>query len=67
MLPGSLYAGLKFVKVQGEDIPTIGGIPKETGTFRFTITAHCYGTMVFRQTGIWNISLLLKKNNLNSG
>jgi hypothetical protein len=48
---GVLPAGLKFVKVEGEDIAKISGIPEETGTFTFTVSAWCYGTMVSGQSG----------------
>jgi hypothetical protein len=48
---GSLPVGLEIVKVKGEDIAKISGIPEETGTFTFTVYAWCYGTMVSGQTG----------------
>lgn len=48
---GSLPAGLELVEVQGEDSAIISGIPQESGTFRFTVTAYCHGTMVAGQTG----------------
>jgi hypothetical protein len=58
---GSLPDGLEFVKVEGEDAATIRGLPKETGTFTFTVTARCYGTMVFGQTGEKEYRLVVEK------
>ena len=58
---GSLPAGLELVEVQGEDSAIISGIPQETGTFRFTVTAYCHGTMVAGQTGDMEYFIVVKE------
>ncbi len=58
---GSLPPGLEFVKVEGEDIAKISGIPKETGTFTFTVYVWCYGTMVSGQSGEKEYTIVVDK------
>jgi hypothetical protein len=48
---GILPAGLEIIKVEGEDIAKISGIPETAGTYTFTVSAWCYGTMVSGQSG----------------
>lgn len=47
---GRLPAGLEFEFLNGQDAARISGTPSETGTFKFTLDAWCYGTMVSGQT-----------------
>ncbi|PKN91701.1 MAG: hypothetical protein CVU44_17455 [Chloroflexi bacterium HGW-Chloroflexi-6] len=58
---GSLSAGLELVEVQGEDSAIISGTPQESGTFRFTVTAYCYGTMVSGQAGDMEYSIVVEE------
>lgn len=51
ILKGALPPGLEIVKVEGEDRATIRGLPETAGTFSFTVSVWCYGTMVSGQTG----------------
>jgi hypothetical protein len=48
---GTLPAGLELVFVDGVDGAKITGAPEEAGTFTFTISVSCFGTMVSGQTG----------------
>ncbi len=49
---GALPAGLELIKVEGEDdTAKISGMPREAGTFTFTVSVWCYGTNVSGQTG----------------
>ena len=47
---GTLPAGLELVFLDGEDGAKISGIPEVAGTFTFTISVGCKGTMVLGQT-----------------
>ena len=47
---GTLPAGLELVFVDGVSGAKISGIPEVAGTFTFTISVGCKGTMVFGQT-----------------
>jgi hypothetical protein len=58
---GALPAGLKLIKVEGEDIAKISGKPEETGTFTFTISVWCYGTNVSGQTGEKEYSITVEE------
>jgi hypothetical protein len=58
---GALPAGLEFVKVEGKDAAKISGIPKETGTFTFTVSASCFSTMVVGQTGEKEYTIVVEK------
>jgi hypothetical protein len=58
---GTLPDGLEFVKVEGEDIAKISGTPEETGTFTFTVSAWCYGTMVPGQSGEKEYEIVVEK------
>jgi hypothetical protein len=58
---GTLPAGLEFVKDDNEDFAKISGIPKETGTFAFTVSVWCYGTMAAGQTGEKEYGIVVKK------
>ncbi|MFN8412645.1 MAG: putative Ig domain-containing protein [Anaerolineales bacterium] len=60
VLNGTLPTGLELVKVEGEDIAKISGIPTETGTFKFTVSAWCYGTMVSGQSGEKEYEIVVK-------
>ncbi len=48
---GTLPAGLELVYEDGVDGATIRGVPEGAGTFTFTVSAACFGTMVSGQTG----------------
>jgi hypothetical protein len=48
---GTLPAGLELIYEDGVDGATIRGVPEEAGTFTFTISAACFGTMVSGQVG----------------
>jgi hypothetical protein len=58
---GALPAGLEIVKVRSEDIAKISGTPEETGTFTFTVTAWCFGTMVSGQAGQKEYEIVVEK------
>ena len=47
---GALPAGLELVFVDHVDGAKISGIPKETGTFTFTVSVSCFSTMVIGQS-----------------
>jgi hypothetical protein len=47
---GTLPAGLELVFVDHVDGAKISGVPKETGTFTFTVFVSCFGTMVSGQS-----------------
>lgn len=47
---GTLPAGLELVFVDHVDGAKISGIPKETGTFTFTVSVSCFSTMVIGQS-----------------
>lgn len=47
---GELPAGLQFEFLDGKDAARISGTPTESGTFTFTLSAWCYGTMISGQT-----------------
>ena len=47
---GMLPAGLELVFVDHVDGAKISGIPKETGTFTFTVSVSCFSTMVIGQS-----------------
>ena len=47
---GILPAGLELVFVDHVDGAKISGIPKETGTFPFTVSVSCFSTMVIGQS-----------------
>ena len=47
---GTLPAGLELVFVDHIDGAKISGIPKETGTFTFTVSVSCFSTMVVGQS-----------------
>lgn len=48
---GALPAGLELVQMDGEDSAMISGIPEGSGTYKFTVFAGCFGTMVSGQVG----------------
>ena len=50
ILSGTLPAGLELVFVDHVDGAKISGIPKETGTFTFTVSVSCFSTMVIGQS-----------------
>jgi hypothetical protein len=57
---GALPAGLTLTYVERKDVATITGIPTESGTFTFTISVHCLGTMRNGQVGEKEYTLLVK-------
>ena len=46
-----LPPGLKFEFIKGKDAARISGTPLSAGTFKFTVSAWCYGTNIAGQTG----------------
>lgn len=58
---GTLPPGLELTKIESEDIAKISGVPKEAGSFPFTVSVWCYGTMAFGQTGEMEYSIVVKK------
>ena len=50
ILSGTLPAGLELVFVDHVDGAKISGVPKETGTFTFTVSVSCFSTMVVGQS-----------------
>ena len=59
---GSLPVGLELIKVEGEeDTAKIGGVPREAGTFTFTVSVWCYGTNVSGQTGEKEYTLVVSE------
>ncbi len=60
LVDGTLPAGLKFEKIEGEDAGLISGTPEEAGVFPFKIIAYCYGTNVNGQQGEQDYSLTVK-------
>jgi hypothetical protein len=48
---GTLPEGLTLEYVENDNFARIKGTPNETGTFKFTISAMCYGTNVSGQVG----------------
>ncbi len=60
LVDGTLPAGLKFERIEGEDAGRIFGTPEEAGVFTFKIVAYCYGTNVNGQQGEKDYSLTVK-------
>jgi hypothetical protein len=58
---GNLPEGLEFTFLEGEDAATLVGIPTESGTFTFTVSAWCFGTQVSGQTGDKSYSLTVNQ------
>jgi hypothetical protein len=57
---GTLPAGLEPIKDEREeDIARISGVPRESGTFTFTVSVWCYGTNVSGQTGEQEYTLVV--------
>ena len=56
----SLPAGLEFSFDETARAATISGTPTETGTFKITVSAWCYGTNVSGQTGEHEYQLIVK-------
>ena len=46
-----LPPGLNFAFVKGQDAAQIGGTPRKSGTFKFTVSAWCFGTNTSGQFG----------------
>lgn len=46
-----LPPGLNFAFIKGQDVAQIGGTPLKAGTFKFTVSAWCFGTNASGQTG----------------
>ena len=57
---GTLPAGLELIFVDGEDGAIISGVPEETGTFTFTISVSCFGTMVSGESGEMEYTLIVE-------
>jgi hypothetical protein len=57
---GALPAGLTLEYVENDDFARITGSPHETGTFKFTISAMCYGTNVSGQAGQMEYTIVVK-------
>ena len=57
---GALPVGLELVFVDGVDGATIRGEPEETGSFTFTVSVSCFGTMVRGQAGQMEYTLLVE-------
>jgi len=57
---GALPAGLELIFVDGEDGATIRGVPEETGTFTFTVSVSCFGTMVIGQAGQMEYTIIVE-------
>jgi hypothetical protein len=58
---GALPAGLELVFEEGVDAAKITGTPEETGTFTFTVSAACFGTMVSGQTGEQEYTIVVEE------
>ncbi len=57
---GALPRGLILHHTRGSSTADISGIPAESGDFKFTISAWCFGTNVSGQTGQQAYSLTVK-------
>lgn len=57
---GTLPGGLTLEYVENDNFAKITGIPNEAGTFKFTISAMCYGTNVSGQTGKVEYTIIVK-------
>jgi hypothetical protein len=58
---GTLPAGLELVFVDHVDGAKISGVPKETGTFTFTVSVSCFSTMVVGQTAEKEYVIVVEK------
>jgi hypothetical protein len=56
----ALPAGLEFTFDETARAATLSGTPTETGTFKITVSAWCYGTNVSGQTGEREYELVVK-------
>ena len=56
----ALPAGLEFTFDETARAATISGTPTETGTFKITVSAWCFGTNVSGQTGEHEYQLVVK-------
>ena len=57
---GALPAGLELIFVDGVDGATIRGEPEETGSFTFTVSVSCFGTMVSGQAGQMEYTIVVE-------
>jgi hypothetical protein len=46
-----LPPGLNFAFAKGQDAAQIGGTPRKSGTYKFTVSAWCFGTNTAGQLG----------------
>jgi len=57
---GALPEGLALEYIENDDFARIVGTPGETGTFKFKISARCYGTNVSGQVGEVEYTIVVK-------
>jgi len=55
-----LPPGLSFAFLRGQNAAEITGTPLQAGSYKFTVTALCYGTNVAGQTGGHDYQLVVQ-------
>jgi hypothetical protein len=58
---GNLPPGLTFTFQQRQSAAVISGTPSKAGTYKFTVSAWCFGTNVSGQTGKQVYQLVVQK------
>ena len=57
--PGDLPPGLSFTFLKGQDSALLSGTPLHAGTYKFTVSAWCFGTNTAGQTGHHDYQLVV--------
>ena len=57
---GGLPPGLNFTFRQGENAAEINGTPSKAGSYKFTVSAWCFGMNVSGQTGNHDYQLIVQ-------
>ena len=57
---GHLPPGLNFAFFKGQGRAEISGTPRKPGTYKFTVSAWCFGTNTSGQTGHHDYELIVQ-------
>ena len=57
--PGDLPPGLSLTFLKGQDAALLSGTPLHAGTYKFTVSAWCFGTNTAGQTGHHDYQLVV--------